>query len=694
MVGLQKSPRWTWLPRNARLTTSSRSSRLSVPHFTMITSHEYITLWTRPRQDTVAYLALLSLALRQSSPFAVGLKAVYARLRDCFFRQMDSAAQKASLAAWGSACRNLLGPALLRTDTLQCLSRLLAEGAEQLKPAAALALNQQLAEAGGRRDERQLLAPGSLAEAQHDLKPQTPSLAITELPLRSLMAVLAVFCAGLTRPGLAAARSTTSTTTSPSAPSFTLQTVRAQLSSSGVLERWAQVLLLGPPAAPASGRARGALHPEVGISLQVQLFCGIVKLLSMLEGVQDFLRGPCGGALAATYMAHLCAALDGDTAFGLAKPNTLVLPALDQSDGKYLVRSEGRAATLDASAAEERRVASLHAALAVLGAWLGTLVDSFQGGPGGVEASKPFPGEVEAEAQRGAAGAGAGAGMGPDGAGEAKASGAESGSGAECAGQGRPGPRTAVASNRGLLPADRSATFQKCLRLAKGVLACWGQPLTRVRLDISLGSAAAALPVLPLCTGAAVVQCGLACARLALLPAVWGRSRVGERKRAQLRAWWEVFLASARHPEALLAGCTELPKLPGWTYDNPGRVLTPGTACPPGFGCCLRCHVLSLGGRREAANCTAGGQSATATALCCSWAAGCSPRHPQLLTARLNRFAARNRQSERWYLRQLTVCFPFLSLTFARKSKTCPLSYPRTPPKRWRLACCRASPGW
>ncbi len=566
----------------------------ALPHFALITSHEYVTLWTQPSQDTVAYLALLSLALRQSSPFAKagGPKAVYARLRDCLFIQMDRAAQKADFEAWGSVCRELLGPALLRTDTLPCLSRLLAEGAEQLKPAAALALRQHHnAQADGSRDERQLRSRGSPTGAQEDLRAQASSL-LTEPPLRSLMAVLTVFCAGLTQPGFAAVRSTT---TSPSASGFTLQTVRAQLSSSGVLERWAQVLLLGASAASANGRGRGALHQTLGIALQVDLFCGIVRILGVLGGVQDLLRGPCGGALAATYMAQLCATLDGDHAFGLTKPDTLIMQSVrQQTDGYYLARSEWRAAKQDASTAEEQRAASLHAAVAVLWSWFGALVASLRDGPAGVEANEPCAEGKEKEAAEAQHGAGQTAGVGRDGAGEAEGSGAEGGSGVGCAGAGRTGQRTAAASNRGMLPADRSATFHTCLRLAKGVLACWGQPLPRVRLDMQRGNPVGPAPVLPRCNGAAVVQCGLACARLALLPAVWGRQRVGQRKEAQLRAWWEAFVEAARHPEALLAGCVFLPRPPNWTYGNAGRLLTQ-KACPPGCCCCLphalRCHA-------------------------------------------------------------------------------------------------------
>ncbi len=59
--------------------------------------------------------------------------------------------------------------------------------------------------------------------------------------------------------------------------------------------------------------------------------------------------------------------------------------------------------------------------------------------------------------------------------------------------------------------------------------------------------------------GCSVLYHALACARLALLPAVWDRERVPRRSRAQLREWWETYVAAAQHSEALTVGDHQKP---------------------------------------------------------------------------------------------------------------------------------------
>ncbi len=86
------------------------------------------------------------------------------------------------------------------------------------------------------------------------------------------------------------------------------------------------------------------------------------------------------------------------------------------------------------------------------------------------------------------------------------------------------------------------------------VLASWGGTLPRVRLQPQGGTVGRDAPLLPKLAGSALLQYALSCARLALLPDVWGRERVPRRTRAQLREWWETYVAAAQHPEALLVG--------------------------------------------------------------------------------------------------------------------------------------------
>ncbi len=352
--------------------------------------HEFIALWTYPSQDTAAYLAFLSLSLRRSSLFPAGdgPAATYARTRDLLFLQLGRAAQDVGLEVWGPVCRELLGPALLRTDALQCLSRLLAEAAEQLKPAAALVFPRPpQAEADGSegsRNQQQQLGPGMPREVHTAPRTQPPSLAVLEQPLRTLITLLSIFCAGiqhLSSTKTAAAAITTRTTAAPAGPScHVLHATPALLHSSGVLEHWAQVVLLGPLVAAARGAGRNPNSRTLAVALQADLLCPMCQLLIATRiGVADFVRGPCGSGLASTYMAYLCAALDGGDAFGLDKVTTIVMLAGTATESVFLQRRDRWAEGQDAGAAGERWLASLQAVVGILLGWYDVLVEDSRG---------------------------------------------------------------------------------------------------------------------------------------------------------------------------------------------------------------------------------------------------------------------------------------------------------------------------
>ncbi len=522
-------------------------------------------LWTNPNQDTAAYLALFFLALRRSTPCHAcdGPEFSYASLRDCFSVQRSLSSRLIEDALWRSFCCHLLGPALLRTDALQCYSRLLAHAAEQLKPAAAAALHATHPEAaefgppaGSPHAEAVLAAaaPNSQSRSaqgqQHgSSKPQPPSLADLEPLLRNVLQVVTDFVNG------SLYGTTDGCTTGPCPPGHPMSTAQAQLQSSWVLEHWAQVLLLGFAAAAVGGRTRERLTAQGKQVELLSVLCHQLNRSSYLP-FADVLRRPCGCALAATHMARLCAALDGGPAFGAAKPEVLVLPVYAIKEQTVTAYAEMPALQHDATLALRGCAVSVHASVVIVEAWGMLLAEALADGPHAVMDSAAARSEVTAEAL---GGRGAGAGTGQD------------GGGGPDVGQGPVEGHTEAAGGSlcRLPPYNRTATFQLCLRLAKGVLACWGTPLQGVMPNTCVRGPSRITPVLPTTSASVLIHQALACARLALLPAVWGRERVPRRTRAQLRAWWETYLAAAQHPEALIVATPEPLSFPDWTHTKP-----------------------------------------------------------------------------------------------------------------------------
>ncbi len=520
-------------------------------------------LWTNPNQDTAAYLALLFLALRRSTPCHAheGPEFTYASLCQHLLLHVSQYIMLIEHSTWGPVCCHLLGPALLRTDALQCYSRLLAQAAEQLRPAAAAALpatHPEAAEfgppAGGPHAETVLAEAGGTSRgrfgpgAQHDrLRPQPPSLEDLEPLLCCVLQVVTVIITG------AMFCPTNEHATGPCPAGHPMFNARAQLQSSWVLEHWAQVLLLGFAAAAVGGRTRERLTAQGKQVELLSVLCHQLNRSSYLP-FADVLRRPCGCALAATHMAQLCAALDGGPAFGAAKPEVLVLPAYVNDDPDLASFADRAAVQHDAALAESGCAVSVHAAVVIVEAWAVLLAEVLADGP---HASTVAESEATTEAL-GGRGAGPSAGQG-------------GGSGSD-AGQGPAEGHTEAAADSSLCklpPYNRTATFHLCLRLAKGLLASWGAPLQGVIPNTCLRGPNRTTPVLPKVIGSALLHQALACARLALLPAVWGRERVPRRTRAQLRAWWETYMAAAQHPEALAITKPEMPGYPDWTSTRP-----------------------------------------------------------------------------------------------------------------------------
>lgn len=100
-------------------------------------------LWLHPSQETANVLALFSLALRRSSPFAAGAGApsTFADIRANINVHLETLT--AEMVKWLHLGFDTIGRVVLRTDALDCYARLLSEVGEQLKAAAAAALPAQ-----------------------------------------------------------------------------------------------------------------------------------------------------------------------------------------------------------------------------------------------------------------------------------------------------------------------------------------------------------------------------------------------------------------------------------------------------------------------------------------------------------------------------------------------------------------------
>ncbi len=575
-------------------------------------------------QATAAYVALFALALRRSSPFATGggMQQLYASLRQHLCRGLRCAMVDGEVGG-GPFCAEVLAPALLRTDTLECYSRLLTEAAEQLQPDAVAALPGTAANActtaAGLGVEASYGVESATAGKQQaepagsarKPRPGQPTLLTTLRVISELREVLQICRVGMhhlylqqheqqqqqeqrSLPDASDSDSSQAGSAPPQQPADDLPSaIRNQLQSSWVLEHWARVLLLGTVPALASG-----VIEEQGRAQAMQ--ADMLHSLSYVLCFEwtDFVRRPWGCALAATHMAHLCAALDGGHAFGWPRPDVVVLPGAElhtEDSAHYADWCDGAAAASDATATAAGRAGSLLPALDILRAWISVLESELEDGPRpageGADVGKPRAGgeaprgatKVQAASEQAATAAAAVAQQGGLAAGKAGPPPAVQRACRETDGA-RAGPAgggshialipPADSPGSGLPPLNRPATVALCLRLAKGVLARWGGELRGVHVFNGSGGWGSAVPLLPKVAGCSVLYHSLACARLALLPDVWGRERVPRRTRAQLREWWETYVAAAQHPEALaVAAFHPIDPQFGWTEVCRGEFL-------------------------------------------------------------------------------------------------------------------------
>ncbi len=517
---------------------------------------EVEVLWRHPNRDAAAFMALFFLALRQSSPFGTGDRPspAYANIRRSLCEQF--AIFRANTPGWEGFCAEVLGPALLRADTLQCYCGLLAEAAEHLAPSAAQLLPR---------------AAGATASAPVP-RPQQPDLQRVQEFLREPLAVLTVLGAG--------------SGGETAASSQLLLSARDTIKSTGLLERWARVLLLGTAAA-LSEQVSSRQQREAQ-ALRAHLLHRMADMHDLL-GLDwaDFLRGPCACTLASIHMAQLCAALDGGTAFGVPKPPLLVLQSVcTRSELAFVVRASEAAVNSDTVSAEVSGLVSMLPVLHTLRAWVALLCEELQEVPAYPYAATATAASGDAGRQRPAAAAEALGGDAQAG-GEGPRQGA-SGSAAAATpaapnvspprqqgadrqrGPGSEGQAEQPACACCLPPLNRSAAITLCLRLANGVLAHWGRPVPGLRLDMIHRDHWDSNPRLPKVSGSVVVFHALACSRLALLPSLWCKERVEGRARARVRAWWDAYVAAAEHPEALAVALPALPNYPEWTYKGSG----------------------------------------------------------------------------------------------------------------------------
>ncbi len=555
-----------------------------------ISKEQAEALWTEPSYDTATFLALFSFAQRRSSPFTRGdnAEAAYASIRSNVQAQLNTLSSEPEL--WQQVVCEVVGPALLRMGALECYSRLLATAAQQAQPAAAAVVTIPTAcpnaQAGQGRTEAVGAGPSGEDQLRQGVqqrgpKPRPPDLQQLQSLLCEVLDCIAVLGAAtvdlgpMTRRGRAASSS--------SSNSNLMESVPAHVQSSWVLEHWARALLLGTAPALAGGddtRARDATAVQTNLVRKLCLLHRFVRL----EWV-DFLRRPWGCTLAFLDVARLCTALDGGGVFGLPRPATPVLAACTTPEQVFLVRADNATQEGDGEMIAAGKAASLTAVVSTLEAWTALLLEGMQGGPAGqVDRGEQGAGQGEA-----AAGVGAGAGAAAAPAGQGGNAG-RSGGREEAGVAGLPWAAVMVRSRSSLLPLDRAATVTLCLRLARGVLARWGQRLRDVQLHGDGSSSSSGVgsvkvgPVLPRLRSYSVLWHALACARLALLPDVWGREEVRGRARVQLREWWETYVAAAQHPEALLVGVAEQAAFPNWMSGHQGGYTGQLVLMRAGFG--------------------------------------------------------------------------------------------------------------
>ncbi len=549
-------------------------------------------LWSHPSQDTSNFLALFCLALRRSSPFAggSGTPSAFASVRENLIVHFHTF--RLDLVKWRECCCETMGPLLLRTDALGCYSRLLAEAAEQLQEAAAAALPAQAlafadsgASAGSstvsaasrsegqgvqrKGAQRQPSEPG--VQAQRPRAQQVDLQAVESL-LCEVISVMTVLCTGIQEPQDATVSSGSSSSSRPrsagAAGELLHADARAQLQSTWVLEHWARVLLLATAPALAGGNSK----QQKAQTLQTDFFQRLCALHSWMRlYLVDFVRRPWGCSLAFIYMARLCAALDGECEerYGLPRHSVLVLPAAAPVDSRSLVRVDQAAEQRDALAMQHGQAFSLLPALLTLKAWAMLLAEDLEG----LRTESPAAAVAEAGVLApGGASAGAGEGQGVcRGSTEQGQVGDQVGSSVNADEE---GVQLAVedAILRRLPPLNRTLTIDMCLRLARGLLANWGTVIPGVRVRAAGSGRVNDGGRMQEGSGSAVLQFALACARLALLPDVWGRARVRGRTRARLRAWWETYVAAAQHPEALLLTVFPWFTFPSWIAKGRGKV--------------------------------------------------------------------------------------------------------------------------
>ncbi len=545
-------------------------------------------------QHTEALLVIYLLALRRSSPFAPydddGIESTFARVRSKLSDLMCVFGKNIDQDYALDTCGKVLRPVLLRADVLQCYSRLLAAAAEQLQPAAAAMLpaspppitlpacpalaGEQMpgAGAGGaepagqhqhQQQQQQQHQRGNPGSQQGRQAPRHPPPDLGQLQALLCEVANTALIIGVS-PQQGPMRLKKDGDTSR-------QSLRAEVEASCVLEHWARVLLLGtaPALAPRESLYLHLMQQAEAQALQAKLYCSLCTMHKQAHlDWASFVRRPWGCTLAAIQMVLLCSLLDGGPMCGMPELGRIALPTTAEVEQDYLARVDQGAAVADSQLVG--RVVSLVPTVHTLRAWILLAAQTMQEAPGWAGAGAGADEDTGAGADEDT-GAGAGAQGGGAGSEEGRLL-AGTDQQVPADGQRRGEEDPAVGSPSSLPPFNRTATVTLCLRLAKGVLACWGGDGPGARTAAHAASRGESVAVLPKLSGCSALYHALVCARLALLPAVWGRERVPRRTRAQLRTWWETYVAAAQHPEALLVG-VPMPlafEYPGWAHDAHG----------------------------------------------------------------------------------------------------------------------------
>lgn len=449
--------------------------------------YEYMDGWGTRQRDTAALVSLLALAARHADPFAEaeGPENMFCPIKSFVASYLPK--YKLTLDPATAAC---LSGTLLSTHALQCFARLLAVASDRLHPAA---------EANLRTDSLVAAAEALQQEAPWAFRStprRTANASIAQLTqARRLLAETLdlLVCCGAQNPH----DKDTDRASGDQLPSAaTREALVTHLTDSHLVEHWCRLLLLTSAASQSKDLAQIIKSEQCEDALSDQLF----KQLGFLDPFwQQLVRCPCSSYLLCTHMVRLCDALDEQGLCGLPPRVTCCVPYDTRGAGglpdAHAQRGSKDAAAFDNALCEVRATVVLARALRALHAWSDELIGVYGERDGRAPVEKEMApvaaldqwlkakaalGQLSELVQGQEAGGGRGArGRQVRGGSGGGAAGPQALKAARLCEEVRSCGRGwfKLAGTKLLLPLLRGSASALCIRLADGVLGCWGAPL-------------------------------------------------------------------------------------------------------------------------------------------------------------------------------------------------------------------------